>query len=291
MCGIEKPQQQTCQRGFSGTRRADHGRDGAGLHVEADPGQHPMLCRIRITHLLETHGIAFRMRWLPRRRLRQHRSVQQCQHALGRTGCTLQVMQQGMQQQKRRTNTGRDKCERQYIKRLHPAHGDKRSARSQHHTENGHRRNQCMRTGHGDHQWASEIRKCTGKSIHGISVTGVDRTRTTKSLDDRNPARELHRSAVDPPKPCNELLHVSIAGFHCALEKNEESGKWQQRKDRHAPIQHKQINHCNHNRPGRTPHGGIEMRGQAVQRRDIVLQCLLDLPRGAGCEPAQRHLR
>ncbi|CUK03366.1 Uncharacterised protein [Achromobacter sp. 2789STDY5608615] len=145
--------------------------------------------------------------------------------------------------------------------------------------------------GHRRHQRTREAAEGLGESIHGLVVAAMRLAIDAERLDHRHPADELDGRAVQALEPGDEGLHLGAAGLHGAAQEQEEPRKWQQRRQRHAPVQREQVDDRQPDGARRAAHRRVEMRGQAVQRGDVILHRLLDLARRAAGEPAQRRLR
>ena len=111
----------------------------------------------------------------------------------------------------------------------------------------------------------------------------------SKCLEHRHAIDELDHGVVDTAHAGDKRLHIVLAGLDRPGEEQKETGERQDRDNCQAPVQRKQIDQRNHNGATRSPHRRIEMRGQAVQRIDVVLYRLLDLPRCPAGKPAQWH--
>ena len=143
--------------------------------------------------------------------------------------------------------------------------------------------------GHRSHQRTGEAHERLGEGIDGLPVAAMRLASSAERLDYGNAADELDSRAVDASQPGDELLHARPAGLHGVAQEQEEAGERQQRGDGHAPVQRKQINDRDQDRAHCARHRRVEVRGQAVQRGDVVLHRLLDLARCPAGEPAQRH--
>ncbi len=289
--GVEESQQQPCQRGFARARRTDDGGDSAGFQGEADAGQRPALRAIGIAHVLEPDFMAIGDLLLAGRQGLQYRCLQQRLHALGGAHGAAQVMQQRMQQQHRRAYARRHQRKRQHVHGRHPAQPDEQGARGQHHAQHGDRRDHCMGVRHRRHQRTSKTGESCGKGVDGLAVAAMRLARVAERLDHGHAAHELDRCAIQAPEPFDELLHVRPPGLHGPAQEQEEAGERQQRHQRQAPVLHEQVDDRNRDAARGAPNRRVEMRGQAVQRADVVLHRLLDLARRPVGEPSQRHLR
>ena len=287
---VEEAQQQPRQRGFSRARRADDCRDRAGREREAEVRQGLMLRAVGVADVLEADFLAVGQSLLAGRGDVQRGRLQQRLHALGRAGRAAQVMQQCVQQQHRRADARRDQREGQHVQRRHPAQMRVQQAERQHQAQHRHRRDHRVGMGHGAHQRAREGGEGAGEAVDRLAIAAMRAASVAEGLDHGYAVDELDRGAVDAAEPFHEFLHVRAAGLHGAAQEQEEARKRQQRDDGQAPVHGEQVGRRRHDGARRASHGGVEVRGQAVQRGDVVLQHLLDLARGALREPAQRHL-
>ena len=199
-------------------------------------------------------------------------------------------MQQCVQQQHRRADARRDQREGQHVQRRHPAQMRVQQAERQHQAQHRHRRDHRVGMGHGAHQRAREGGEGAGEAVDRLAIAAMRAASVAEGLDHGYAVDELDRGVVDAAEPFHEFLHVRAAGLHGAAQEQEEARKRQQRDDGQAPVHGEQVGRRRHDGARRASHGGVEVRGQAVQRGDVVLQHLLDLARGALREPAQRHL-
>ena len=289
LAGVKKAQQQARQGRLASTGAADNGGGGARFEPQVDRREHRLPVVIAVADVLQANFAAHRRVLHAGCRLFQHRGLQQGLHAAGGCHAVVQVMGEVMQQQQRPAQPGGDQGERQHLQRRHPAQRHKQAAENQHPTQHGYGRDHGIGIGHRPHQRAGETDKGAGKRIDSLAVTALGLVCASKCLEHRHAVDELHHGIVDTAHARDERLHIVLAGLDRPGEKYKETGERQDRDHCQAPVQRKQIDQRNSHGTARTPHRGVEMRGEAVQRIDIVLYRLLDLPRCPLREPAQRH--